>query len=179
MLSSTELNAHSTYSEPNRERNEDMAKGVTRRHSAENLHPRPNPLADLTRVEDYLEVVYELINRKGYARPSEIAEQLGVRTASVTGMLQRLDRKGLIVYERYRGLTLTPKGEQMARNIHRTHLTILKFLRTLGVDEAVAREDAEGIERHVHRTTIDRIARIVEYIETHPSWFQTFVESLE
>ena len=77
---------------------------------------RPNLLADLTRVEDYLEVVYELIQRKGYARPSDIAQQLGVSTASVTGMLQRLHRMGLIVYERYRGLTLTPKGQQLARN---------------------------------------------------------------
>jgi len=140
---------------------------------------RPNPLADLTRVEDYLEVVYDLINRKGYARPSDIAEHLSVSTASVTGMLQRLDRMGLIVYERYRGLTLTPKGEQVARNIQRTHVTILKFLRTLGIEEKVAKEDAEGIEHHVHRATIERIASFVEFINANPSWFRTFAESLK
>ena len=138
---------------------------------------RPNPLADLTRVEDYLEVVYELIRRKGYARPSDIAEQLGVRTASVTGMLHRLHRMGLIVYERYRGLTLTRKGQQLARNIQQTHLTILKFLRIFGIEEKTAREDAEGIEHHLHKATIERIARFVDFVDEHPSWFRTFVET--
>lgn len=156
-----------------------MVKRVKRRPELRRHDTRPNPSADLTRVEDYLEVVYDLINRKGYARPSDIADQLNVRTASVTGMLHRLDRLGLIVYERYRGLILTPKGEQVARNIQRTHLTILKFLRTLGIEESAAREDAEGIEHHVHRATIERIARFVEYIDEHPSWFQTFAESLK
>ena len=140
---------------------------------------RPNPLSDLTRVEDYLEVVYDLINRKGYARPSEIAEQLNVRTASVTGMLQRLHRMGLILYERYRGLTLTSKGEQMAKNIQQTHLTILRFLRAFGIQENVAKEDAEGIEHHVHQTTIERLSSFVEFIDEHPDWFQTFVDTLK
>ena len=138
---------------------------------------RPNPLADLTRVEDYLEVVYELIRRKGYARPSDIAEQLGVSTPSVTGMLQRLHRMGLIVYERYRGLTLTPKGQQVARNIQQTHLTILKFLRIFGIEEKTAQEDAEGIEHHLHKATIERIGRFVDFVDEHPSWFRTFVET--
>jgi Mn-dependent DtxR family transcriptional regulator len=138
---------------------------------------RRNPLADLTRVEDYLEVVYELIRRKGYARPSDIAEQLGVSTASVTGMLQRLHRMGLIVYERYRGLTLTPKGQQLARNIQQTHLTILKFLRIFGIEEKTAQEDAEGIEHHLHKATIERIGHFVDFVDEHPSWFRTFVET--
>ena len=140
---------------------------------------RPNRLSDLTRVEDYLEVVYDLIEQKGYARASDIAEQLDVRTASVTGMLQRLDRMGLIRYERYRGLALTPKGQQVARNIKQTHQTILEFLRVFGIEERTAKEDAEGIEHHVHRTTIERLSCFVEYVNAHPSWFQIFVETLK
>lgn len=138
-----------------------------------------NPASDLTRVEDYLEVIYELIQSKGYARPTAIAERLGVRTASVTSMLQRLHRLDLIVYERYRGLTLTPKGKRLAKNVQQRHLTILKFLRALGIEEKVAREDAEGIEHHVNKTTIERIGRFMEFIEQHPSWFHTFVETLK
>jgi Mn-dependent DtxR family transcriptional regulator len=132
----------------------------------------------MTRVEDYLEVVYELITRKGYARPSDIAQELGVRTASVTGMLQRLHGLGLIVYERYRGLTLTSKGERLARDVQQRHLTILKFLRVLGIEEKVAREDAEGIEHHVHKTTIERIGSFANFIADHPTWFRAFVETL-
>jgi len=140
---------------------------------------RPNPLSDMTRVEDYLEVVYELINRKGYARAVDIAEQLGVKTPSVTGMLQRLNGLGLITYERYRGLTLTTKGQRLARNVQQRHRTILRFLSVLGIDEKVAKEDAEGIEHHVHKATIERMGRFVEFIDERPSWFRAFIETLK
>ena len=136
--------------------------------------PRPNPLSDLTRVEDYLEVVYELIQRKGYARPSDIAERLDVRLPSVTNMLQKLHGMGLIVYERYRGLTLTDKGEEIARFSQQKHTAIIKFLQILGVTEKIAKSDAEGIEHHVHKETLNRIERFVDYANDHPSWFKTF-----
>jgi Mn-dependent DtxR family transcriptional regulator len=139
--------------------------------------PRPNPLSDLTRVEDYLEAVYELIQRKGYARSSDIAEQLDIKSASVTSMLQKLHGMGLIVYERYRGLTLTSSGERLARSVQQKHLTILKFLRILGIEEKIAKSDAEGIEHHVHKNTIDRIGRFVDYATQHPSWYQAFEET--
>src|SRR5208282_4978177 len=93
------------------------------------LLSRPNPASDLTRVEDYLEVVYELIQKKGYARSADIAGRLGVKSSSVTVMLQKLHAMGLIVYERYRGLILTTSGERLAKSVQQRHLTILKFLR--------------------------------------------------
>jgi len=138
---------------------------------------RPNPLSDLTRVEDYLEVVYELIQRKGYARPSDIAERLDVKLPSVTNMLQKLDGMGLIMYERYRGLTLTEKGEAMARFSQQKHTTITRFLQILGVREKIAKSDAEGIEHHVHRNTIRRIQRFVNFVDKHPSWFKVFEDA--
>jgi Mn-dependent DtxR family transcriptional regulator len=138
---------------------------------------RPNPASDLTRTEDYLEVVYELIRAKGYARASDIAERLNVKSPSVTNMLQRLHGMGLIVYERYRGLTLTDKGEQIARFSQQKHMTITKFLQILGVTEKIAKSDAEGIEHHVHRNTIRQIQRFVDYVSAHPDWFRAFEES--
>ncbi|MGA8905014.1 MAG: transcriptional regulator MntR [Candidatus Bathyarchaeia archaeon] len=141
------------------------------------LVSRPNPASDLTRVEDYLEVVYELIQKKGYARSADIAERLDVKSASVTGMLQRLHGMGLIVYERYRGLSLTRKGQRLARSVQQRHRTILKFLRILGIEEKVAKSDAEGIEHHVHKNTIDRIERFVDYATQHPSWYQALEDT--
>jgi Mn-dependent DtxR family transcriptional regulator len=140
-------------------------------------NPRPNPLSDLTRVEDYLEVVYELIQRKGYARSSDIAEQLDVKSASVTSMLQKLHGMELIVYERYRGLTLTSSGERLASSVQQKHLTILKFLRILGVEEKVAKSDAEDIEHNVHKNTVARIRRFVDYATQHLSLYQAFEET--
>jgi Mn-dependent DtxR family transcriptional regulator len=139
-----------------------------------NESSRPNPASDLTRVEDYLEVVYGLIQKKGYARAADIAELLEVKAPSVTSMLQRLDRLQLIKYERYRGLTLTEKGERMARFTQQKHQTLVKFLRILGVEEKTARLDAEGIEHHVHRTTINRIERFVNFVDKHASLLKIF-----
>jgi Mn-dependent DtxR family transcriptional regulator len=138
----------------------------------------PQGNSDLTRVEDYLEVVYELIQKKGYARSADIAESLGVKSSSVTVMLRKLHDMGLIVYERYRGLTLTSSGEKLAKSVQQRHYTILEFLRVLGIEEKIAKCDAEGIEHHVHKTTIHRITRFVEYARRHPSWFQAFEETL-
>ena len=135
---------------------------------------RLNPVFDLTRVEDYLEVVYELIQKKGYARSADIADLLGVKSSSVTVMLQKLHAKGFIVYERYRGLALTSGGEQLAKSVQQRHRTILKFLRILGVKEKIAKSDAEGIEHHVHKDTVNRMERFVDYAEQHPSWLQQY-----
>ena len=138
---------------------------------------RPNPASDLTRVEDYLEVVYSLMQKKGYARAADIAKLLQVKTPSVTNMLQRLDKLGLIRYERYRGISLTDRGERMARFTQQKHLTLIRFLRILGIEEHTAKLDAEGIEHHVHRTTVNRIQRFVHFVDKHPSWFNTFKEA--
>jgi Mn-dependent DtxR family transcriptional regulator len=138
---------------------------------------RLNPVFDLTRVEDYLEVVYDLVQTKGYAGSTDIAERLGVKTPSVTNMLQRLDGMGLIVYERYRGLRLTAKGEEMARFIKQKHITIIRFLLILGVGEKTTKLDAEGIEHHVHEDTINRMEHFVDFVGKHPSWFKVFEEA--
>ncbi len=142
------------------------------------LFSKPNPASDLTRVEDYLEVVYELIQKKGYARSVDIAQSLGVKSSSVTVMLQKLHALGFIVYERYRGLTLTSSGERLARSVQQRHLTILKFLCIFGIEEKIANSDAEGIEHHVHKTTVERFARFAEYAIQHPTWFRAFDETL-
>lgn len=63
-------------------------------------------------MEDYIEQIYLLIENKGYARVSDIAEALSVHPSSVTKMVQKLDRNEYLIYEKYRGLILTPKGKR-------------------------------------------------------------------
>jgi Mn-dependent DtxR family transcriptional regulator len=58
-------------------------------------------------MEDYLERIYKLIDEKGYARVSDIAEGLEVHPSSVTKMIQKLDKDQYLIYEKYRGLVLT------------------------------------------------------------------------
>jgi Mn-dependent DtxR family transcriptional regulator len=142
------------------------------------LREARKPSSDLTSsVEDYLEVIYELMKEKGYARSVDISEYLGVKSPSVTNMLQRLHGMGLVVYERYRGTTLTERGKRLARSVEQRHLVITQFLRILGVSENIANSDAEGIEHHVHEATIDRIAKFVEFVGKNKTWFETFERS--
>jgi hypothetical protein len=68
-----------------------------------------------TRMEDYLEVIYELITQKGYATTVDISDYLNVSSPSVTKMLQRLNESGHVNYERYRGISLTESGVAIAK----------------------------------------------------------------
>ena len=57
-------------------------------------------------------------------------------------------------------------------NLFSRDITIIRFLQILGVGEKTTKLDAEGIEHHVHKDTINRMERFVDYAEQHPSWLQ-------
>ncbi len=119
-------------------------------------------------MEDHIEQIYLLINNKGYARVSDIAEALSVLPSSVTKMVQKLDKDGYLVYEKYRGLTLTAKGEKLGKRLVQRHELLEQFLRLIGVDEEKIYQDVEGIEHHLSWNSIDRIADLVQLMEEEP-----------
>lgn len=119
-------------------------------------------------MEDHIEQIYLLIENKGYARVSDIAEALSVLPSSVTKMVQKLDKDGYLVYEKYRGLTLTPKGQKLGKRLVQRHDLLEQFLRLIGVDEERIYEDVEGIEHHLSWNSIDRIADLVQLLEEQP-----------
>lgn len=119
-------------------------------------------------MEDHIEQIYLLIENKGYARVSDIAEALSVLPSSVTKMVQKLDKDGYLVYEKYRGLTLTPKGQKLGKRLVQRHELLEQFLRLIGVDEERIYEDVEGIEHHLSWNSIDRIADLVQLLEDEP-----------
>ncbi|MBU9672319.1 transcriptional regulator MntR [Planococcus sp. CP5-4] len=116
-------------------------------------------------MEDHIEIIYSLIEQKGYARVSDIAEALSVLPSSVTKMVQKLDKDGYLIYERYRGLMLTPKGQKLGKRLLQRHDLLEQFLRLIGVDEDKIYEDVEGIEHHLSWNSIDRIADLVQLLE--------------
>ncbi|OFV66715.1 MAG: iron (metal) dependent repressor, DtxR family [Candidatus Syntrophoarchaeum butanivorans] len=117
-------------------------------------------------TEDYLEAIYELIQEKGYARAVDIARRLNVRPPSVTEMVQRLGNSGFLIYERYRGITLTEEGERVARSVLKRHNLLFDFLTLLGVDKEVAEQDACEIEHHLHPESIEAIATLLTLLRT-------------
>jgi Mn-dependent DtxR family transcriptional regulator len=120
-------------------------------------------------VEDYLERILELINSKGYARVVDIAAALKISQASVTNMVQRLDGEGLLKYEKYRGLVLTPAGARLARKIARRHRLLTDFLELLGLDEQVIHHDVEGMEHHISAPTLRAIDRLTAQLRRRPA----------
>ena len=109
------------------------------------------------RMEDYLEVIYELIKNKGYATQTDISESVNVSLPGVTKMLQRLDERNYLKYEKYRGISLTEAGINLAEGIHEKHGLLSEFFKTIGVDGDIANIDAEGIEHHLHPQTLKKL----------------------
>ncbi|TAA71860.1 transcriptional regulator MntR [Planococcus salinarum] len=126
-------------------------------------------------MEDHIEIIYSLIEQKGYARVSDIAEALSVLPSSVTKMVQKLDKDGYLIYERYRGLVLTPQGQKLGKRLVKRHDLLEQFLRLIGVDEERIYNDVEGIEHHLSWNSINRIADLVQVLEENPE----FTEKLE
>jgi Mn-dependent DtxR family transcriptional regulator len=130
-------------------------------------------------MEDHIEQIYMLIEQKGYARVSDIAESLSVLPSSVTKMVQKLDKDGYLIYERYRGLMLTPKGLKLGKRLVQRHDLLEQFLRLIGVQEDKIYEDVEGIEHHLSWNSIDRIADLIQVMEEDPAFLQKLEELKE
>src|SRR5208337_4681870 len=100
-------------------------------------------------VEDYVELIDDLLTAHGEARQVDIAERLGVAQPTVAKMLKRLSEEGLAVQQPYRGVVLTGGGRRLAAESRDRHRIVEAFLISLGVSPETARRDAEGIEHHV------------------------------
>ena len=111
--------------------------------------------------EDYVELIAELIDEKGEARGTDIALRMGVANATVVKTLKRLQDHGLVSQEPYRAVFLTIDGWKMAEDGKRKHDIVEKFLLAIGVPEATARIDSEGIEHHVSAETLKAMARFL------------------
>ncbi|ASI34854.1 MULTISPECIES: transcriptional regulator MntR [Exiguobacterium] len=120
-------------------------------------------------MEDYLEQIYILIEEKGYARVSDIAELLGVHPSSVTKMVQKLDREEYLVYEKYRGLMLTAKGRKIGKRLVERHALLEDFLRLVGVEESLIYKDVEGIEHHLSIEALDKINGMIQFFAERPA----------
>ena len=116
-------------------------------------------------MEDYLEVIYELIQQKGYATTADISKYLNVSSPSVTKMVKKLDENQYLIYEKYRGIMLTEAGINIAENIREKHSLFAEFLKMIGVADDVAHLDAEGIEHHLHPQTINKLEKLIPILK--------------
>ena len=113
-------------------------------------------------LEDYLEMIYLLKKEKGNVRVKDIALRLNVSLPSVTEMIRKLAKKGLVKYKRYGVVELTTKGGIVARNTYRKHKLLVNFFLSLGVDEKTALHDSCLAEHILSKKTLNRIEEFVK-----------------
>ncbi len=149
-----------------KERREERLESIKEAHKSAKV--------DYSRVEDYLEVISELVELKGYANTLEISRYLNVSAPSVTKMLQRLDENGYLEYEKYKGINLTQKGNAIADTIKQKHGILLEFFKMLGINHEIANQDTEGIEHHLNPQTIRQLRKFVTFLKENPKILQDF-----
>jgi len=113
-------------------------------------------------AEDYVEAVSDIVDRSGECRVKDLAEVMGVTHVTVTRIIARLQEEDLVETEPYRPIRLTAEGKRLAAESRRRHEIVFAFLLAIGVPEAEAMRDAEGIEHHVGAETLRCMRVFVE-----------------
>lgn len=110
-------------------------------------------------MEDYLKALYALEELGHKATTGALARHLGVRPASVTGMLKRLAEAGLVDYRPRGGARLTSEGRRLALQVIRKHRLLERFLHdVLGFPWDQVHAEAERLEHAVSEEFIRRLA---------------------
>jgi DtxR family transcriptional regulator, manganese transport regulator len=113
-------------------------------------------------LEDYAELIADLIATGGEARPTDIARRLGVSHAATIKTITRLKREGLATARPYRGVFLTEEGQQLAERVRARHRLVVDVLLAIGVPAEAAEQDAEGIEHFVSEVTLAAFSRFLK-----------------
>jgi len=114
-------------------------------------------------IEEYIETICVLQQRNGRAQTGMIAAHMGVKPPSITEMLQKLERAGLIQYASYNGAVLTVSGRKMAKELMQKHRIIADLLEIFGIKRELAEIDACQIEHHISSKTMKRLEQFVEF----------------
>lgn len=112
-------------------------------------------------LEDYVELISDLIHAGGEARATDIARRIGVSHATAIKTIGRLKREGLAIAKPYRGVFLTPDGDTLAARVRARHRVVVDLLLAVGVPAEAAEQDAEGIEHHVSDVTLAAFGRFL------------------
>lgn len=104
-------------------------------------------------TEDYLEAMLMMKEKRGFIRSVDVANHLGVTKPSVSYATRRLREAGYIEMDKDSFITLTPSGTEIAERTYTRHKVLTEFFTGLGVDPAIAREDACKVEHDLSPET--------------------------
>ena len=130
------------------------------------------------KAEDYLETILRLSETPRGARTGDIAEALRVQPSTVSAALKSLKEQGLLDYEPYGVVGLTPKGRQVAEDIAGRHVALRRFFtETLGLSPEEAELAACGMEHDATPLVLDRIGLLGDFLRQHPGMQEKWIQA--
>ena len=136
------------------------------------MEPRANGPYNTESVDDYLKAILELAGpEEERVTGNALAQHLGVRAASVTGMLQKLaaQKPSFVKYEKHHGVRLTASGKMRALEVLRHHRLLERYLHDfLDYSWDEVHDEAERLEHFISEKLEDRIAAKLGDPETDP-----------
>ena len=111
--------------------------------------------------EMYLESIYVLARKSGAVRSLDVATYMNFSKPSVSRAVGLLKEGGFILVDKSGYITLTSSGLEIAQKIYERHTLLSDFLIRLGVDPAIAAEDACKMEHDISDTSFEAIKRHV------------------
>ena len=127
----------------------------------------------------YLKTIY-LVQQQadGPASTGAIADRLGVSPASANEMIGKLEDRGLVEHEKYKGVSLTDEGIGLARDALQTYCIIERFLwEVLEVEEF--QTEARQLESVIDETVAERLDTIIDRAECCPDCFDAETDACE
>jgi DtxR family transcriptional regulator, Mn-dependent transcriptional regulator len=124
-------------------------------------------------VENYLKAIYlggaTLESSERLLPMGHLAAALGVAPGTATTMVKTLAESGLVRYEPYAGVALTPAGAKLAALVVRRHRVIEVFLvKVMGYRWDEVHDEAEQLEHVVSERLIDRMDEMLGRPEVDP-----------
>ncbi len=127
-------------------------------------------------LEDYIEIIFSLIETQKIARVRDIARAKDVKMSSVVSALKRLGQAGLVKYEAREFVELTDSGADLAQRLLRRHNFLTRFLvDVLQVEPKTAEHDACQMEHAISPETMQRLYEFAEYLQESPSDFKKII----
>ncbi|MGH7860419.1 MAG: metal-dependent transcriptional regulator [Candidatus Binatia bacterium] len=129
----------------------------------------PKTLVGTTAVQDYLKAIHQLGGSSDHVPTSALAERLGVRPASVSEMVRRLDEQGLVSRKRYRGVRLTRRGARQAVEMIRHHRLLELYLaEVVGMPWDKVHAEADALEHVISEDLESRLDELLGHPTTDP-----------
>ncbi len=115
--------------------------------------------------QDYLETILVLNNRTGNVRSIDIARELNVTKQSVYRAVKNLNEANYISIDDKGFITLTDKGNTVAKEMYERHVVLSGFFEKIGVSSEIAKEDACNVEHYISAETFAAIKKLCEKLK--------------